>query len=617
MSDLNVTAGMPDKMVQALLQEAVGLLQKNQMTEAETQLGRVLDERPNDPDALQLLGVIRRTQHREAEAEDHYRRSLAAKPDQPQVHHNLGNLLAALGRFDEAIVEQREAIRLKPNYVVAHLNLGLALSSKGDNAGAEKSVREALRMQPNFLIAQQSLAAILNDSDRPAEAEAILRRGLAAGARDPRQIAAFEHSLGVSSKLQARYDEAIRLFDSAQAKAPDMPMVDYNRGNALQHLGQLDAAVESYRRALARNPLDMLAHRDLNHVLYRLGDDAAFLRSYDDAMALFPEAGGLALAKGDFLFLTEKFEKAQEEFERASALLPTSALPHQTLGMVHARQGNFDKAIREHEIALGIDPESFHGWRNFSETLLRAGDAKKGLEAVERSLALEPDNQATLAIYGTALSMLDDLRGETLNDYANFVQEFTIEPPQGYKDIATFNADLNHYLDKLHRDKREIVDQTLRGGTQTLEDLFGRGHDLVERLRGKIEDAVRVYIGRMKENEDHPLLKRRSAKFGYSGSWSARLYDCGFHTNHFHTKGWISSAYYVSLPDAVNDAKDKQGWIKFGEAAFDTGQKEPIRRIIQPEIGKLVLFPSYMWHGTVPFRSDAARTTVAFDVVPK
>ena len=46
------------------------------------------------------------------------------------------------------------------------------------------------------------------------------------------------------------------------------------------------------------------------------------------------------------------------------------------------------------------------------------------------------------------------------------------------------------------------------------------------------------------------------------------------------------------------------------------GCLDSIRRAIQPKPGRLVLFPSYMWHGTIPFHADAVRTTIAFDVVP-
>jgi Putative 2OG-Fe(II) oxygenase len=37
---------------------------------------------------------------------------------------------------------------------------------------------------------------------------------------------------------------------------------------------------------------------------------------------------------------------------------------------------------------------------------------------------------------------------------------------------------------------------------------------------------------------------------------------------------------------------------------------------VQPAPGRLVLFPSYMWHGTIPFHDAQPRTTIAFDVVP-
>ncbi|HSZ75422.1 MAG TPA: putative 2OG-Fe(II) oxygenase, partial [Rhizomicrobium sp.] len=239
---------------------------------------------------------------------------------------------------------------------------------------------------------------------------------------------------------------------------------------------------------------------------------------------------------------------------------------------------------------------------------------KKSVNMAERALAREPFHQAALAIWGNALSLLGDERAELLNDYENFVQVFDLEPPQGFNDMAAFNAALNDYLDRLHTDKREFTNQTLRGGTQTLENLFGAGHAPVEALRQRIDEAVGRYIAGLKDHPQHPLAGRRAAQFLYAGSWSSRLHDCGFHTNHIHQKGWISSAYYVALPDAIEDEAAKQGWIKFGEPPFDVGLKE--RRAIKPAAGRLVLFPSYMWHGTIPFHSANARTTIAFDVIP-
>ncbi|HUJ02563.1 MAG TPA: putative 2OG-Fe(II) oxygenase, partial [Rhizomicrobium sp.] len=126
-----------------------------------------------------------------------------------------------------------------------------------------------------------------------------------------------------------------------------------------------------------------------------------------------------------------------------------------------------------------------------------------------------------------------------------------------------------------------------------------------------------VYITRLAADDRHPLRNRRRNDFAYAASWSSRLHDCGFHVNHVHPKGWISSVYYVAVPDAVEDERQKQGWLKFGEPGFDAHIADPIRRTVKPKPGTLVLFPSYMWHGTVPFHSSQDRTTIAFDVVPK
>jgi len=211
---------------------------------------------------------------------------------------------------------------------------------------------------------------------------------------------------------------------------------------------------------------------------------------------------------------------------------------------------------------------------------------------------------------------MEDGRDESLNRYDSLVRSFDLDPPEGFSDMADFNAELNAALDRLHPKSRELIDQSLRGGTQTPGHLFPAGLPLVAKLRQRIDEAVARYIAELDDDATHPFLSRRGKDFRYAGSWSSRLHDSGFHVNHFHPDGWISSCYYVSVPDAVKDETAMQGWIKFGEPALDAPLKNPIRRAIQPAQGRLVLFPSYTWHGTVPFHDKAARTTIAFDVVP-
>jgi tetratricopeptide (TPR) repeat protein len=604
------------KDIPGLIRQALALLDSNPAT-AEALLQSALAAEPAQPDALQLLGIVRRGQGRLAEAEELYRRSLAANAAQPHVHHNLGNLLAAQGRFAEAVAAQREAVRQKPTYLEAMLALGQAQQGMGDLPAAEKTFRGMLHVQPNLQLARQCLAAVLNELDRPKEAEAILRQGLAQGSANPRQVGALTHNLGLALKKQRRHDEALKYFDDAKAMVPDMPLVDYNRGATLQQLRRNDEAVAAYRAALARNPGDVLAHRELNQLLYRMERGDEFLRSYDEAMAVLPEFASLPLGKADLLFRASRFEEAYENFTRAVRLAPESVSAQDGLGLALLSLGQIDAAVRQQEKALAMEPQNVGVRVNTVSALLRAGDAERARELAEDGIAREPGNQTFLAMWSLALRVLGDPREAEINDYEKYVQIFELDPPEGFSDMESFNHELNAYLDRLHTDKREFLDQTLRHGTQTLDNLFNAGHDPVDLLRRQIDKAVAAYISRMNADESHPLLRHKRGDFRYTDSWSSRLYDCGFHTNHVHPRGWISSAYYVAVPDAAADDGAKEGWIKFGEPHIEMGLKDPIRRTVKPRPGTLVLFPSYTWHGTVPFHSQAARTTIAFDVVPK
>jgi hypothetical protein len=69
---------------------------------------------------------------------------------------------------------------------------------------------------------------------------------------------------------------------------------------------------------------------------------------------------------------------------------------------------------------------------------------------------------------------------------------------------------------------------------------------------------------------------------------------------------------YIALPDEAQWSDGHAGWLSLGEST-DLGINLPPIRLVEPKQGRLVLFPSTMWHGTRPFDAGE-RLTVAFDV---
>ncbi|MCB1642494.1 MAG: hypothetical protein KDI37_12240, partial [Xanthomonadales bacterium] len=189
----------------------------------------------------------------------------------------------------------------------------------------------------------------------------------------------------------------------------------------------------------------------------------------------------------------------------------------------------------------------------------------------------------------------------------------------GYASMAEFLDALMATLDRLHQATTEPVRQSLRGGSQTSGRLFGRPEPEIVAVEQALLRAIEGRIATLPVNPEHPYLRRRQRSVSFSGSWSVKLWSSGNHVNHFHSEGWMSSAFYVALPPTVRQAAadDHAGHIQFGQPPVELGLNLPPRRVIRPQLGHLALFPSYLWHGTVPFVDEHPRVTIAFDMLPK
>src|SRR5262249_23919131 len=100
--------------------------QAGRLGEAESLYRGILQEAPDDPHALHLLGLLAHQAGRLQEAIDLIRQALAARPE-ADFHNNLAAVYLAASRPVEAETHCREALRLKPDLPDAHHNLGVAL----------------------------------------------------------------------------------------------------------------------------------------------------------------------------------------------------------------------------------------------------------------------------------------------------------------------------------------------------------------------------------------------------------------------------------------------------------------------------------------------------------
>ena len=176
-------------------------------------------------------------------------------------------------------------------------------------------------------------------------------------------------------------------------------------------------------------------------------------------------------------------------------------------------------------------------------------------------------------------------------------------------------AALADFVRALHRMAAPYPEQSVRGGVQTDRNLLLHHGPLIRALRARLVQAVSAWRDGLPDDDPaHPLLGRKPTAIRFPGSWSVRLAPGGWHSAHTHPQGWASTALYLNLPE--DPGPDHAGELALGLPPPELGLGLSVMRYITPRPGRLAIFPSTTWHGTVPFKG-AERLTIAFDIAPQ
>ena len=596
----------------ALLSAAVQRLRAGQIREADGLLKAALKQAPRDPDLLTMASSVARQLGQADEAIDLIRRAIKLRPNHAPSLNSLGAALRVKGDLPAAREAFERAAALQPDLFDTAFNLGLVLDAQGDFANALVWLRRAATLAPERAEAHEALGNVLVNAGEPeAGLTALLQaEGLRPGG------ASTAYNLGIAYEALADDQRALSAFTQATQRAPNLAVAWAAIGNTQRRLGAYPEAIAALRRAIELAPDRLKWHEALHETIWQAGEGVN-LDSFPYAIQRLPQDAALRRGFAGQLNRIRAHQEAEQQVRAALAIAPDNAEGHDILGQTLFHQRRYEEAVASFHRAANRAPGDKFVLGRYAEGLVAFGDLAKAHDVLSAALRIAPHDQENLARMTIVLRMLGEERAYTaLADYDVLTKAIAVKPPEGYRDIAAFHAALAPYLLGKHLAKQHPTDQTLRGGTQTFGSLFADPHPLIQGLRQSLYDAVEGFVAGLPEDKAHPFIGRRGSGLKFAGSWSVRLGCGGFHTNHIHTAGWISSAYYVTLPPEVANEESRQGWFKMGETNADTSPDLPAERWVKPEEGKLVLFPSYVWHGTQAFDEGDQRLTVAFDVVP-
>jgi tetratricopeptide (TPR) repeat protein len=394
-------------------------------------------------------------------------------------------------------------------------------------------------------------------------------------------------------------------------QAPETWLV---RGRSLIGLGEYAAGEAALREAIARRPGFADAHADLAQLIWMRSEDIeAATAELDTALQQFPGDPDLAMAKAKLLEYAGDLEGAYAALGPALAARASDPRLHVTAALLSLTV-DAERALAHAQRGFDLSPDLGPTGAALAQANLAVGRADIAASLAEDLRRDWPVDQLPVTLLATAWRILGDPRYLELADYDRLVRQTLLETPAGWSSLEDYLGDLGASLHALQTLKGHPVGQSLRHGAQTTQNLSLSEDPVIRAFFAAIDAPIREYIDILAERDD-VLGARVNGGYRFSGAWSALLRPGGHHVNHIHPMGWISSAFHVETPAAIEQGR--QGWLKFGEPGLATTPVLGPEHFVKPRAGALALFPSCMWHGTVPFGGSAPRLTIAFDLIPE
>ncbi len=298
-----------------------------------------------------------------------------------------------------------------------------------DLGSALQLYREALAREPNNAAAAMGLAMVLNRSNKPGEALQLLTRIWASVSRAKKklppaqqasvlaQMGLAQQELGQLAAALESYRQAARLVNSedlnrrikqivplVNSPAPVQQLILH--GRALMAARQVEEAAKTYIGALKLQPDNADVLHELAMVLQELGAHDRALPLLQKAVILAPDRPEFFNDLGMLFQRRADFTKAVSFHKRAIKLAPGFLFAHINLGVAHKRLGQNDEALAAYQAALKIEPNSPEANNNLGNLLRVMGQLPLARQHLERALKLRPgyaDAQANLDAVNLAM----------------------------------------------------------------------------------------------------------------------------------------------------------------------------------------------------------------------
>lgn len=337
-----------------VLQKAIDLHLAGKLNEAYPLYREVLDQEPNNPDALHMTGVFASDTGNHESGAELILQALRINSDNPDYQNSLGNCLFALGMFEEAAAWYQQATALNPHSAQTWNNLGNALRKLDLLEDAEQAYKNAIDINPFYDDPYNNIGVLLKDSGRQEEALHYFQKALAINPA----FGEAKSNLGSLLQETGKFDQAAAAISEAASDAPHSAEARNNYGLSLLKAGKFEQALEELKQAVALNP-------NMPTIWNNLGLTHKALNQSSDAI---------------------------DCFQKAIDLDRESVSGWSNLGIVYLNLNNYARASECFDQALAHDPENISALINKGLAMEKLGRLEQAIEHLDKAYALSPNH---------------------------------------------------------------------------------------------------------------------------------------------------------------------------------------------------------------------------------
>jgi len=512
------------------------------------------------------------------------------------------------------------ALRLDSQSFDAWRLYAMSLQALGDATAARNALQRALSLRPDDGATALDLGTLQLNAGEIDAALVTLATAMHRLPQEPR--AAFRH--GTAAFLAGDYVRAVSSFETATRLKPDWMEAWNNLAAAHGKQQDFFAAIAAGRNALRLSPDDAAAHQALAALQSNLFDRASLEEGLQHATQAVKLDPSMAQAHRFAAILLRKLgdpSGAESHARRALELAPRDIDVIDTLGEQLQLNRNTHDAVDVYAKALAAGLESSVLHRQYGIALLHDGQLDASQSELRDALRHAPDDQRAIAHLGVAIAQDDASRAVQWLGLHRHVHAVQLPTPDAFANANAFNAALADDIRRHSQQRWEPAGLAARNAYLSGDLLADRTPAIIDferRLRGEID----AFLARCRDARsgdgalaDDVFLRNVPERYRLH-VWATQAAERGFIDTHIHEDSWLSGAYYVELPPAIRDDDDTHaGWIEFGRpfASLPQPPDDALRQLC-PQVGTLLLFPSYLFHRTLPYAGAGERISISFDL---